>query len=109
MSELHKNMYGVCDNKCFVKINDLLKVTIPANGWSASAPYTQTVVVAGMDEYFNPTYALNISEGLSSEQEKNILKAYGFISELTTMDGQIKLSCNRGKPAVDIPLVIKVV
>lgn len=105
----HEKMYAVCDSKCLVQINQLLTVTVPASGWSSSAPYTQTVTLAGMSQHFNATYAPDIKESTTADQEKQIKKACGFISMFETLDGKIKLTCKAKKPTVDIPLMVKVV
>ena len=106
---LSDEFYAICKNKSFLKLNTLFEINVPASGWIASAPYTQTVSVEGMSQFFNPSYAPDIEDSTSADSEKAIKKACGFISKFETLDGAIKLTCKAKKPTVDIPLMIKVV
>lgn len=106
---LSDEFYAVCKNKSFLQLNRIFEVNVPASGWSDSAPYVQTVSVEGMSQYFYSSYAPNITEEMSSDDEDDIKKACGYISTFTTLDDAIKLTCKKKKPEVDIPLMVKVV
>lgn len=81
-------------------------VTIPASGWSNSAPYTQLVEVLGIRETDIPIVSLNYNP--PTEQDKRLMaKNFGYIDQIETLDGQIKITCKFKKPTVNIPIVMK--
>lgn len=89
-------------NDAFAKLVHTTSVTVPASGWSSSAPYTQTVNVSGMTAAMNIQYALS-----PSATSESVAEAYGYISSLETAEGSIILRCNSDKPTVNIPIVLK--
>lgn len=82
-------------------------IILPASGWSASAPYQQTVTVEGISESDTPVIAVDIPEGTTAEQEKAIKKAASYISYADTGDGTITVTCIAKKPETDMQLSIK--
>lgn len=81
-------------------------VTIPASGWSSSAPYTQTINVLGVTSEDEPIISLSYNP--TSETDKRLMaKNYGYIDEITTLNGQIKVTCKFRKPDRNIPIVLK--
>ena len=82
-------------------------VTLTLSGWSTSAPYTQTVSVAGMKADFEPTIACKVSSAPSKTDKKKIEKSWGFVDSVVVNDGSITATCKFDKPVCDIPLVIK--
>lgn len=91
-------------------INALLtprQVTLPAAGWSAEAPYTQTVPVEGMTEMDSPIPGIQYPNDMDEATKKAIDKSAGMITKLVTVNGGLMAECKFKKPAVDIPLVLK--
>lgn len=105
----HEKMYAICENKCLVPINDLMELTAPKAGWSATAPYQQTIDMPGISSHFNPSYMPRILDTTTPANEKEIKKQCGYISVFETLDGQVKLTCVSKKPTIDLPLFVKVV
>lgn len=101
LNQLRTDVDGKVLNKGFT-------VTVPASGWSSTAPYTQTVSVSGMLAAYDVIFAPNITASTSAASEKSIKAACGYISVLETLNGSIKLTCLAKKPTVDIPLTMKV-
>jgi hypothetical protein len=85
----------------------VLTVSLPASGWSASAPYTQTVNAAGMLTTDAPLADVVLSATAATAKAQ--LEAYGYIGRIDTGSGQITVTCYEDKPAVDLTLVLKVV
>lgn len=83
------------------------KATLPASGWSASAPYTQTVNVAGILETDEPFYDVSMLD--STIDAPTLIEAFGCIGTLASYDGYIVVQCYEEKPTVDIPIKLKVV
>lgn len=85
----------------------ILAVTIPAAGWSASAPYTQTVAVAGLTAEDNPILIKVIPEAATPEQVKAYNKTFGMIDDGDTADGQAIFKCYNKKPTIDLTVGLK--
>ncbi len=82
-------------------------ITVPASGWSAGAPYTQTVSVSGLTSAMDVMLTLNITGSPTTDQVKAWKAALGMIDVGTTADGSVTFTCYSKKPAVDLPLYIK--
>lgn len=82
--------------------------TIPTTGWSASAPYTVNVVVAGMletDDGFavSPVYADTVTTRKAQAEE------FGKISMIKSGTDKITVTCDDEVPTTEIPILITVV
>lgn len=88
-----------------------IAVTIPANKWSANAPFTQTITVNDVLSSDNPLYMLDTSSSLYTGSDKSgrasLNAQFSYIDDLTTQDGSIVLICRDFKPASDIPIVLR--
>lgn len=79
--------------------------TLTAAGWSASAPYTQTVAVTGitagrLPDKIIPQYSAITATAILQRE------AYCMISYYDTGAGTITFTCLEDKPVTDIPLQI---
>lgn len=101
-STLDSDVAGNLNNK----INRLMtySFTLPASGWSSSAPYTQTVSVSGVTEetnmgpmYFAPTG--------NADTDRKLENALELLSYGVTGNGYVKVFCYDGKPSVDITVL----
>ena len=82
-------------------------LALPASGWSAAAPFTQTVQVEGITAEDVPTGSLYIPPGTTADQEKALKKAAGCISYYDTGDGSITVTCIGKKPEADFQIILK--
>ena len=89
-------------NDALAKLVHTTAITLSSNGWSSTAPYTQTVNVTGVTASMNIDYTLN-----PTGTSESVYEAYGFISTMSTGDGAVTFRCNGDKPTVDIPIVLK--
>ena len=71
-------------------------IEIPASGWSASAPYTQTVTVNGMLATYHPFVDIQYTDNTTIADEKSY---YSCIDRITTGANSITLICLDEKPA----------
>ena len=71
-------------------------IEIPVNGWSASAPYTQTVTVNGMLATYHPFVDIQYTDNTTIADEKSY---YSCIDRITTGANSITLICLDEKPA----------
>jgi len=82
--------------------------TLTAAGWSSSAPYTQSVAVAGMTAADNPIVSLDLTApDLTAETVKALNKAFGKLDRVVTEAGKITAYCYNGKPEADFTIRIK--
>lgn len=82
-------------------------VTIPAAGWSATAPYIQTVGVEGLTADDNPLLVKVIPDGATPDTVKAYNKAFGMIDDGDTADGQAVFKCYNKKPTIDLTVGLK--
>lgn len=83
--------------------------TLTASRWSASAPYTQTASAAGVLSTDDPFVDVDMSGASGSAQGTALIKAWGFVGRVTAGNGQITAYCYEDKPAVNLPVILKVV
>ncbi len=83
--------------------------TLTAAGWSASAPYTQTAPAAGVLATDDPFVDVDMSGASGSAQGTALTEAWGFVGRVTAGNGQITAYCYEDKPAVNLPVILKVV
>ena len=94
-------------NKAVNALNHVVPVTLLASGWSAVAPYTQTVTVKGLTAVDNPLLVKVIAGGATPGQGKAYNKAFGMIDDGDTADGQATFKCYSKKPTIDIIVGLK--
>ena len=83
--------------------------TFTAAGWSASAPYTQTASAAGVLATDDPFVDVDMSGASGSAQGAALTEAWGFVGRVTAGSGKITAYCYEEKPAVNLPVILKVV
>ena len=83
--------------------------TLTASGWSASAPYQQTVSAEGILATDDPFVDVDMSGASGSAQGTALTEAWGFVGRVTAGNGQITAYCYEDKPAVNLPVILKVV
>ena len=83
--------------------------TLTASGWSASAPYQQTVSAEGILATDDPFVDVDMSGASGSSQGAALTEAWGFVGRVTAGAGQITAYCYEDKPAVNLPVILKVV
>lgn len=80
--------------------------TFTAAGWSASAPYQQTISVTGITAGMHPGWELNTTS-LDPATLEALMEARNCITYLVCGAGTIKAVCGVDKPAIDLPLFFK--
>lgn len=84
-----------------------MSAALPASGWNANAPYTQTLTVPGMLASDTPLVDVALSD--TDETAITQLYAYGCIGRIDAGNGQITVKCYEEHPSVDLTLAMKVV
>lgn len=93
---------GYVDGKRFVPAN----VVLSAAGWSADAPYTQTVAVEGILKTDRPHYCVVLSEDRETALAEK--EAFAMVDDLDTADGSITFTCLEDKPSVALTIQMEV-
>lgn len=83
--------------------------TLSTSGWSASAPYTQTVNVSGLLATDDPFVDVSLSGASTASAATALMEAWGFVGRVSAGAGTITAYCYEEKPTVAIPLILKVV
>ena len=81
--------------------------TLSTNWSGSSAPYTQNVSITGISSEDTPV--IDVILDSNTETALNQLEAWGCVSKITKGTNQITATCLEDKPAVAIPIQIKVV
>lgn len=80
--------------------------TLTATGWSASAPYTQSVTVSGLTDTKRamayPVYGSNTATNLALKE------ACGMVSFASRSGSTVTFTCLEDKPTVAIPITVEV-
>lgn len=80
--------------------------TLTATGWSASAPYTQSVTVSGLTDTKRamayPVY------GSDTPTNVALKEACGMVSFASRSGSTLTFTCLEDKPTVDIPIAVEV-
>lgn len=82
---------------------------LTADGWSASAPYSQTVAVSGLLSTDDPFVDVSLSGASEPDAANALLEAWAFVGRVTAGDEALTAYCYEEKPTVEIPLILKVV
>lgn len=90
------------DSKKFVPPN----VVLPADGWSAAAPYTQTVQVTGILATDRPYYGVVLSDDRETALAEK--EAFAMVDDLDTGDGVVTFTCLDDKPEVALTIQMEV-
>lgn len=83
--------------------------TFLSNGWSATAPYSQTVSVQGILVTDVPIVDVDLSGVETSDTGIALKEAWNFIDRVTAENGTVTAYCYEEKPTVNVPIVLKVV
>lgn len=83
-------------------------VTLPASGWSDTAPYTQTVTVEGLPEVERPIAGWDFS-GATVENYEALAVAFSCVNRLVSGAGTLTAYCYLEKPTMDLSVYLKVV
>lgn len=83
-------------------------VSTDPTAWGSSAPYIQTITVVGITATDNPIAGVTPT-GSTLDAKKGQVKAWSYISEITTADNSITLTCYDKKPTISFVIQLKVV
>lgn len=96
-------------NAAVNRLNHVTEVTLYSSGWSGnSAPYSQTVSVAGVTADDEPLVVSALADGASADVQKAYSKAFAILCSGTAMtsDGNVTFKVYK-KPAITIVVGLK--
>lgn len=82
-----------------------LTAVVPASGWSTSAPYTQTVAVAGLTAEMHPVADVVLSGTQATDEAA--LAAWGCVQYMVCGAGTLTLTCYSAAPKTDFSVLLK--
>lgn len=88
------------------ELTQIVQATLTAAGWSASAPYTQTVAVAGVTAG-SPPYITPVYSGVA-DADIALREACAAVSYAKPGSGTITFVCLEDKPQTNIPVQVEV-
>lgn len=94
-------------NEAVNRINGGKTISLPVAGWSAAAPYTQTISVSGMTVEDIPVIGILIADSTTATNVRLQNKAWGCVDRAVTGDGTITFFCYNKKPATDFSVLVK--
>lgn len=83
--------------------------TLLGTGWSTGVPHTQTVAVEGILATDNPFVDVDMSGATTGAAGTALSDAWTLVGRVEAGAGSITAYCYDDAPAVDIPLILKVV
>jgi hypothetical protein len=81
-------------------------VTLTVAGWSADAPYKQTVTANGITTEDRPIYGVVLSADTATATAEK--EAFAMVDDLDTADGSVTFTCFEDKPAVNLTIQMEV-
>lgn len=78
-----------------------VELTLPASGWSAAAPYTQSVNVPGLKESDKIQIMSAVTKSTTAATAKSWEKMAGMVKAGEALDGRAVFYCLEKKPTVD--------
>ena len=89
------------------RANRYVEINLPVSGWSATAPYIQTVSVPGMLASDRPVPGLVYPDNLTEALQAQIDKSANMITTIETLDSKVKVTCRFKKPVIALRLGLK--
>lgn len=90
----------VCLQNEISRLKQINFIVLEQKNWSDTAPYSQSIHVNWITESDNPIIMLKT-------EDDNTKKAMNCITKVDTADGYLTITCDNTKPAVDIPLLVR--
>lgn len=89
------------------KLTGIITFPLPVASWNSTAPYIQTIVMPTMQATDKPipgiVYPTSMTESLKAQIDKSV----NMITEMETLDGAIKVTCQFRKPVADMIISLK--
>ena len=98
-------------NAAINRVARVLSAVLPASGWSGSAPFKQTISVAGVTADDILLLALDRDNsaysGTSSGNRAKLQSEFGYIDSLDSGAGKVTFTCMDYRPSMNIPIKMR--
>lgn len=92
--------------KAYDDFKGLQELSLPVSGWSASAPYTQTVSARNIKNTDRPKIYIYYPDSVNTSNAEDYIEAYSCINRADSENNAIKFTCFTDKPAMDITVTV---
>ena len=89
------------------KLTAVTTFTLPLANWNSTAPFVQTIVMPTIKETDIPTPGLVYPSSMTESLKAQIDKSVNMITEIETLNGSIKVTCQFKKPVTDMIISLK--
>ena len=89
------------------QIKGIAEITLPVSGWSSSAPYTQTVSLAGIKSTDNPIPLYRYPSNRTESNKNLIDRSTNMITSIKTNNDSVTVTCKFRKPVAEIIIGLK--
>ena len=104
---INTNTEGLARAKKMIEeLQDKVVVSLPVSGWSGTAPFTQTIPLSGIKSTDNPIPGMLYPDNLTEDRKAQIDKSSNMITEIETLDGSLKVTCQFKRPTADLTLAL---
>lgn len=105
MPKAKEQSYALFGDGNWSKISTNYTGTLTAAGWGGSAaPYTQTVVIAGLTSAMNCVVDITLPDTQTADENSECIEAWSLVDKINIEDGKITAYCYSDKPDKDLPL-----
>lgn len=87
-------------------LRSLFTIEVPASGWSATAPYKQTIALSGIRNTDTPKYGVVYSSDVDTALVQK--DAFTVVDDLETANGSVTFTCFEDNPEVDLTIQLEV-
>lgn len=89
------------------KMTGVLTFALPVANWNSTSPYIQTVVMPTMKATDIPVPGIVYPSSMTESLKAQIDKSVNMITEMETLNGSIKVTCQFRKPVTDMTISLK--
>jgi hypothetical protein len=101
------NEFYVEFNTTVNKLTNVLEMTLPAANWNSTAPFIQTITMPTIKATDTPVPGIVYPTTLTESLKAQIDKSANMITDIETLNGSIKVTCQFKKPVTDMTISLK--
>lgn len=94
-------------NTTVTKLTDVVAITLPVANWNSTAPFVQTITMPTVKETDKPTPGIIYPNPLTESLKAQIEKSSNMITDIETLNGSVKVTCQFKKPVADMIISLK--
>lgn len=94
-------------NTTTAKLTNVLEMTLLAANWNSTAPFIQTITMPTIKETDKPSPGIIYPTPLTESLKAQIEKSSNMITDIETLNGAVKVTCQFKKPVADMIISLK--